>query len=135
MKRKTALEVAKDLFRRHHVWDTRLVFDDVSLRASKRRAQLRVLRYGSIQTYELGLTWRYWGKKPDNWGGWRTELAATILHEVAHIKVGVDEGHGEKWRRKWIALLRQHFPEKVVKGLVLFCREIPQDWASVFYRD
>lgn len=125
-------QIAREILEHYGFSDWDVVLDDTSLRLSARRAQVRVTTRG---TKELGLTLRYWARKP-HCRGWRDELLNSVLHEVAHLQIekwdGETIGHNWKWRHKYINLLRRHFPEKNVRHFVAFCNEIPMDWARRF---
>jgi len=76
---------------------------------------------------QIGIVFSFWHSAPDR-EAWRDELRSLILHEVAHVLVGVEEGHSEIWRDKYIDLLEEWFKPIQVAVMVSSCSEIPEDW-------
>lgn len=123
MKQTVILEIARQMLTHYGLDDWTVVLDRY---APRRLARTRFL------CMEIGLTLGRWRRNPDT-EGWRGELRATVLHEIAHVIEGIDAWHGDEWRDRYIALLDEWFDPNAVRWHVVGCSEISEDWIQEIF--
>jgi hypothetical protein len=121
MKQATILDIAKETLSKYDLDDWTVALDTIAPGETKRLARTWFLHQ------EISLMRSYWQSRSDT-EDWRKELRSSMLHEIAHILEGSDEGHGERWRDRYIALLEEWFDKKRVVAIVCCSGDIPADW-------